>query len=50
MTNENQTGTYRVKSGMAEMVKGGVWLNLIGIGVITLACSTLLVWVFGLAL
>ncbi|MDR7292798.1 SLC13 family permease [Pseudoglutamicibacter albus] len=35
---------------IGEMVKGGVWLNLIGIGVITLACSTLLVWVFGLAL
>lgn len=35
---------------IGEMIKGGVWLNIIGIGVITLASSTLLVWAFGLAL
>ena len=29
MTNENQTGTYRVKSGMAEMVKGGVIMDVV---------------------
>lgn len=35
---------------IGEMIKGGLWLNIIGIGVITLASSTLLVWAFGLAL
>ena len=29
MTNENQTGTYRVKSGMAEMVKSGVIMDVV---------------------
>jgi len=29
VTNENQTGTYRVKSGMAEMVKGGVIMDVV---------------------
>jgi len=29
VTNENQTGTYRVKSGMAEMVKSGVIMDVV---------------------
>ena len=29
MTNENQTGTYRVKSGMAEMVESGVIMDVV---------------------
>ena len=35
---------------IGQMVKGGVWLNLIGIVVITLASMTLLVWAFGIPL
>ena len=29
MTSDNQTGTYRVKRGMAEMVKGGVIMDVV---------------------
>lgn len=29
MTSDNQTGTYRVKRGMAEMVKGGVTMDVV---------------------
>lgn len=29
MTSDNQTGTYRVKCGMAEMVKGGVIMDVV---------------------
>ena len=29
MTSDNQTGTYRVKRGMAEMVKGGVVMDVV---------------------
>ncbi|MDO5051857.1 MAG: DASS family sodium-coupled anion symporter [Pseudoclavibacter sp.] len=35
---------------IAQMVRGGLWLNLIGIGLITLVSTTLLLWVFGLTL
>ena len=35
---------------IGQMVKGGVWLNLIGVLVITLASMTLLVWAFGIQL
>ena len=35
---------------IAQMVKGGFWLNMIGVVLITLTSTTLLVWVFGLAL
>ena len=31
---------------IGEMIKGGFWLNVIGIGVVTLASSTLLEWGF----
>ncbi|SMY12976.1 SLC13 family permease [Brevibacterium jeotgali] len=33
---------------IAQMVKGGVWLNLISIVIITLAAMTLAVWAFGI--
>ena len=33
---------------IGQMVRGGIWLNLIGIVLITLASTTLLTWVFGL--
>lgn len=33
---------------IGQMVRGGIWLNLIGIALITLASTTLLTWVFGL--
>lgn len=33
---------------IGQMVKGGLWLNLIGIVLITLATMTLAVWIFGL--
>ena len=33
---------------IGQMVRGGIWLNLIGIVLITLASMTLLTWVFGL--
>jgi len=32
-----------------QMVKGGLWLNLLGVVLITLATMTLAVWVFGIA-
>lgn len=35
---------------IGQMVKGGVWLNLIGVVVVTVASMTLLVWAFGLQL
>ncbi|HJC30402.1 MAG TPA: DASS family sodium-coupled anion symporter [Candidatus Dietzia intestinipullorum] len=35
---------------IGQMVRGGVWLNLIGIVLITVVTMTLLVWVFGLTL
>lgn len=35
---------------IAQMIRGGLWLNLIGIVLITLVTMTLLVWVFGLTL
>ena len=35
---------------IGQMVRGGLWLNLIGIVLITLVTMTLLVWVFGLTL
>ena len=35
---------------IGQMVKGGVWLNVIGVLVITLASMTLLVWAFGIQL
>lgn len=34
---------------VGQMVKGGIWLNLIGIVLVTLTTMTLGVWVFGLA-
>ncbi|HHU40542.1 MAG TPA: DASS family sodium-coupled anion symporter [Propionibacterium sp.] len=34
---------------IAQMVKGGVWLNLIGIVLITITTMTLAVWVFSIA-
>lgn len=34
---------------IAQMIKGGVWLNLIGIVLITLTVMTLAVWVFSIA-
>mgnify|MGYP002653869543 CR=1 FL=1 len=33
---------------IGQMIRGGLWLNLIGIVLITLVTMTLLVWVFGL--
>ncbi|MBB1035304.1 DASS family sodium-coupled anion symporter [Dietzia sp. CQ4] len=33
---------------IGQMIRGGVWLNLVGIVLITLVTMTLLVWVFGL--
>ena len=33
---------------IGQMIRGGLWLNLIGILLITLVTMTLLVWVFGL--
>lgn len=33
---------------IGQMVRGGVWLNLIGVALITLASTTLLTWVFSL--
>jgi sodium-dependent dicarboxylate transporter 2/3/5 len=33
---------------IGDMVRGGIWLNLIGIVLITLATTTLAVWVFGI--
>ncbi|WP_040160435.1 SLC13 family permease [Mobilicoccus massiliensis] len=35
---------------IGQMVKGGLWLNLIGIVLVTLTTTTLLVWAFGLTL
>lgn len=35
---------------IGQMIRGGLWLNLIGIVLITLVTMTLLVWVFGLTL
>ncbi len=35
---------------IGQMVKGGIWLNLIGVLVVTLASMTLLVWAFGIQL
>ncbi|MFN3600447.1 MAG: SLC13 family permease [Dietzia sp.] len=35
---------------IAQMIRGGVWLNLIGIVLITFVTMTLVVWVFGLTL
>ncbi|MDR5710714.1 DASS family sodium-coupled anion symporter [Nesterenkonia flava] len=35
---------------IGQMVKGGIWLNLAAVIIITLASMSLLVWVFGLAL
>lgn len=35
---------------IGQMVKGGLWLNLVAVVVITLASMTLLVWVFGISL
>ena len=35
---------------IGEMVRGGIWLNLIGVLLITLASTTLLLWTFGLTL
>ena len=35
---------------IGQMVKGGVWLNVAGLVVITVASMTLVVWVFGLSL
>lgn len=35
---------------IGQMVKGGLWLNLIGIVVITVVSMTILVWVFGISL
>lgn len=35
---------------IGQMVRGGVWLNLIGVVVVTLASMTLLVWAFGIQL
>ena len=40
-------GTGYVKVG--EMVKGGIWLNLVAIVLITVATTTLAVWVFNIA-
>lgn len=34
---------------IGQMVKGGIWLNLIGIGLITLVTMTTAVWVFSIA-
>lgn len=34
---------------VAQMVKGGLWLNIIGVGLVTLTTMTLAVWVFGIA-
>ncbi|HSK60872.1 MAG TPA: DASS family sodium-coupled anion symporter [Actinomycetospora sp.] len=34
---------------IGQMVRGGVWLNLVAIVLITLTAMTLLVWVFGIA-
>ena len=33
---------------IGQMVKGGVWLNIIAVVLISIASMTLLVWVFGL--
>lgn len=35
---------------IGQMVRGGLWLNLIGVALITLFATTLLVWIFGLTL
>ncbi|WP_228549296.1 DASS family sodium-coupled anion symporter [Dietzia sp. SYD-A1] len=35
---------------IGQMIRGGVWLNLVGIVLITLVTMTLMVWVFGLTL
>ncbi len=34
--------------GIPQMVKAGIWLNLIGIVLVTLTAMTLAVWVFGI--
>ncbi|MDO5493346.1 MAG: DASS family sodium-coupled anion symporter [Nesterenkonia sp.] len=34
---------------IGQMVRGGIWLNLVAVVVITMASMTLLVWVFGLS-
>ncbi|WP_298583145.1 DASS family sodium-coupled anion symporter [uncultured Kocuria sp.] len=33
---------------IGQMIKGGVWLNIVGVGLITLVTMTLGVWVFGI--
>ncbi len=33
---------------IGQMIRGGIWLNLIGLIAITAVTMTLLVWVFGL--
>lgn len=35
---------------IGQMVKGGIWLNLVAVVAITLTSMTLLVWVFGISL
>lgn len=35
---------------IGQMVKGGLWLNMVALVLITMASMTLLIWVFGLAL
>jgi sodium-dependent dicarboxylate transporter 2/3/5 len=35
---------------IGQMIRGGLWLNVIGVVLITLVTMTLLVWVFGLTL
>ncbi len=35
---------------IGQMIKGGLWLNIAGVIVITIASMTLLLWVFGLSL
>ena len=40
-------GTGYVNIG--SMVKGGIWLNLIAILLISVATTTLAVWVFGIS-
>ena len=33
---------------IGQMIKGGLWLNIVGIALITLVTMTLGVWVFGI--
>ncbi|GAA1102104.1 SLC13 family permease [Nesterenkonia jeotgali] len=35
---------------IGQMIRGGVWLNIAGVVIITAVCMTILVWVFGLTL